>query len=339
MEGVLLGICNPLLDISAEVPVEFLTKYDLKPSNAILAEKQHLPLYDEIIVNDKVTFVAGGAGQNAIRAAQWLLQVPKATVYIGCVGKDKNGERLKEEAHHDGVTTHYLVDEENPTGTCACLITQKERSLVANLAAALHYKKSHFDSPEIQALVERAKFFYGSGFFLTVSPETIIAIGEHATKHNKTFLLNLSAPFIIEVFGDKLSSVLPYADFVFGNEHEFASLGKKQGWGDNLTEVAKKLSELPKTNTKRSRVVIVTQGAFNTILVHDGKTEEIPVPAVPAEEIVDTNGAGDSFVGGFLAFLVQGKSLTECVAAGNYVAGLTIRSEGTTFRGKTPSFP
>lgn len=32
--------------------------------------------------------------------------------------------------------------------------------------------------------------------------------------------------------------------------------------------------------------------------------------------IVDTNGAGDAFVGGFLSQLVCGKAVPECVRAG-----------------------
>ena len=33
-----------------------------------------------------VDYMAGGATQNTIRVAQWLLQLPKAVSYIGCVG-------------------------------------------------------------------------------------------------------------------------------------------------------------------------------------------------------------------------------------------------------------
>jgi hypothetical protein len=36
---------------------------------------------------------------------------------------------------------------------------------------------------------------------------------------------------------------------------------------------------------------------------------EFPVNAIPAEEIVDTNGAGDAFVGGFMSQLVQEKPI------------------------------
>ena len=49
------------------------------------------------------TFSAGGATQNSIRFAQWLLQSPGATTYIGSIGKDKYGDILKETMDKAGV--------------------------------------------------------------------------------------------------------------------------------------------------------------------------------------------------------------------------------------------
>jgi len=336
----LVGFCNPLLDISAVVNQEFLDKYGLKGGNAILAEPKHLPLYEEIVKDYPVQYIAGGAGQNSIRAAQWMLQEANSAGYVGCIGNDDNGKRLKDIATQDGVQVHYLVDEKAPTGTCAALVVAKERSLVANLAAANQYKKEHYDSAVIQRLVENARVFYVTGFFLTVSPDTILALGKHASTTNKIFCFNISAPFLIDFFYDRMSATFPYTDLVFGNEHEFEALGKKNNWGTNLHEIAKKTSELPKENPERGRVVVVTQGCNPTILYDPavGTTVEIPVPLVPKAEIVDVNGAGDSFVGGFLAALAKGRPFPICVAAGNYCAGVTIRTSGTDFQGKTPSF-
>lgn len=48
-EGVLFGMGNPLLDISAEVPRDYLEKYGLKANDAILAEPKHLPIYQEMV--------------------------------------------------------------------------------------------------------------------------------------------------------------------------------------------------------------------------------------------------------------------------------------------------
>jgi len=42
------------------------------------------------------TYCGGGATQNSIRFAQWMLQIPGATAYMGCVGKDKFADILKD---------------------------------------------------------------------------------------------------------------------------------------------------------------------------------------------------------------------------------------------------
>ena len=44
------------------------------------------------------------------------------------------------------------------------------------------------------------------------------------------------------------------------------------------------------------------------IAVQDGVAKEFPVQKLDADKIVDTNGAGDAFVGGYLAQLVQARN-------------------------------
>ena len=79
---------NPLLDISANVPMSVLEKYEVTLNNAILAEEKHLPLYEELVKDHEVEYIAGGATQNSIRVAQWMLgsEYAGATAYIGCIG-------------------------------------------------------------------------------------------------------------------------------------------------------------------------------------------------------------------------------------------------------------
>lgn len=59
---------------------------------------------------------------------------------------------------------------------------------------------------------------YLQGFFLTVSPESILKVSKHASDNNKIFGLNLSAPFISQFFKEPLMKVMPYVDIIFGNE-------------------------------------------------------------------------------------------------------------------------
>jgi len=141
---------NPLLDISAVVTQEFLDKYGVELNNAVLAEEKHTPMYADMVAQYPVEYIAGGATQNSIRVAQWMLQVPFATAYMGCIGKDAFGEELKKAALADQVRAHYMIDEATPTGTCGVLVKDGERSLVAALNAARIAGKTDAD---IRALV------------------------------------------------------------------------------------------------------------------------------------------------------------------------------------------
>lgn len=56
----LVGMGNPLLDISAKVPDSVLTKYGLEPANAILAEEKHMGLYKELVESYEVRVLRRG---------------------------------------------------------------------------------------------------------------------------------------------------------------------------------------------------------------------------------------------------------------------------------------
>ena len=49
---------------------------------------------------------------------------------------------------------------------------------------------------------------------------------------------------------------------------------------------------------------------------------------MPVENIVDTNGAGDAFAGGFLSQFVKGKNLDDCMKAGHWAASIIIQKRG-----------
>lgn len=339
-EGVVLAMGNPLLDISATVDKDFLDKFGLEANNAILAEDKHKPIYQEMTEKFNAEFIPGGAAQNTVRVTQWLLgKDSKTTSYIGCIGNDEYGRILSEKATGAGVTVNYLVNEKEPTGTCAVCITGKHRSLVANLAAANHYSKSeHLVKPENWAFVEKAEIFYISGFFLTVSPESIVAVGKHAAEKNKIFTMNLSAPFLCQFFKEPMMEALPYVDILFGNETEAGIFAKEQELGtEDLKEIAIKIAALDKANKGRPRTVVITHGKQPTLVVRDGKVTEYPVIVIKEEDIVDTNGAGDAFVGGFLSQLAQGKPIDECVRCGHYAANHVIQQSGVTLTNE-PSF-
>ncbi|GJW25919.1 adenosine kinase 2 [Tanacetum coccineum] len=83
-----------------------------------------------------VEYIAGGASQNSVRVDQWMLQIPGATSYMGCIGKNKHGEEMTKNSKSAGLNLHYCEDETAPTGTCAVCVVGGKRSLIANLSAA-----------------------------------------------------------------------------------------------------------------------------------------------------------------------------------------------------------
>ncbi|XP_067876717.1 adenosine kinase-like isoform X2 [Heterodontus francisci] len=333
-ENALFGMGNPLLDICAVVDKDFLDKYGLKTNDQILADEKHKELFDELVKKFKVEYHAGGSTQNSVKVAQWMIQQPhKVATFFGCIGKDKFGDILKKKAEEAHVDAHYYEQNEQPTGSCAACITGDNRSLVANLAAANCYKKErHLDQKENWQLVEKAKVYYIAGFFITVSTESILKVATHVSENNKILGLNLSAPFISQFFKEDLMKIIPYVDILFGNETEAATFAREQGFEtEDIKEIAKKVQGLPKVNEKRQRIVVFTQGKEDTIVATADNVTVFPVLSIKQDEIVDTNGAGDAFVGGFLSQLVYDQPLEKCIHAGHYAANVIIRRSGCTF--------
>lgn len=346
---VILGMGNPLLDISASVKGpedKILEKYELKMGNAILAEEKHIALYDELVKDYEVEFIAGGSTQNTTRVCQWVLEsmadeVNGVTHFIGCVGDDEFGKSLAKSAAADNVKTHYLIDDSVATGTCACIIEDKERSLVANLSAANNYKIAHIQSEEGEAVVKAAGLYYSAGFFLTVSPESALHVAKFAAENDRPYCMNLSAPFIPKFFKQQFEDLLPYMDVIFGNLDESQAFGEAFGLEDTSIEsVGSFLFNYAKVNNNRKRIVVLTQGP-QPVMVWNGedKPTTYEVPAIPAEEIVDVNGAGDAFVGGFLAQFASGKDLETAVRCGIYAASVILRVSGTKLTGKADFKP
>ncbi|KAL1123504.1 hypothetical protein AAG570_002582 [Ranatra chinensis] len=337
---MLLGMGNPLLDMSAVVNEDLLVKYGMKPNDAILAADKHMPLYTELVDKYSVEYIAGGSSQNSLRVAQWILEKPKVAVLIGCVGRDDYSKILEKKAMGDGVCVKYQYTDDKPTGTCAVLITKNgtNRSLCANLAAAELFTIDHIRRPDVRQAIEQAEVYYSSGFFLTVSIETIVEIAQIALKRDKIFMMNLSAPFLSQFYKENMMRAMPYVDILFGNETEALTFAREHNFDtEDMHKVALKIAALPKQNPDRQRIVVITQGSDPVIVVEGGKCREFPVVFLPSEKVVDTNGAGDAFVGGFMAQLVKRRPIETCIKCAIWTATQIVQRSGCTFSGK-PEF-
>ena len=94
------------------------------------------------------------------------------------------------------------------------LITGQDRSLVTKLDAANHFTSAHLNNADNWRVVQAAKVVYSAGFFLTVSVDSMVRVAQHCAENNKTYCLNLSAPFLIQFFKDQMLSGITNADII-----------------------------------------------------------------------------------------------------------------------------
>lgn len=317
----IIGFCNPLLDISlnnhSSIP-ELLQKYRLKDNDIIIGDRDNSVGLDGLvkeITNLNVEYSAGGAGMNSLRCAQVIL--PKFTCRIvGSIGRDDFGRILTEKAEESGLLTSLQTTSEKPSGKCACLIHGKHRSLVAYLGAANDFSPNHLDTLETE--IAEARLLYITGFFYSVSPVSLKQILNQ--KPAGRVIFNLSATFVPDMMTEvDLNMIMESVYLLIGNHGEFEHLMRKFRL-NTLNDLSESFPEA---------IIIETDGEHPIKLYSRGQVTEISIPQIAESEIVDTNGAGDAFVGGILAGLYEGKELEESIKLGSFMAACVIKRSGT----------
>lgn len=79
------------------------------------------------------------------------------------------------------------------------------------------------------------------------------------------------------------------------------------------------------------KIVIITDGASGALVSVEGAVHS--VSAFKPAKLVDPTGAGDAFIGGFLAEYVQGEDCSRCAHVGSALASIVIEGIGPTYFG------
>lgn len=217
------------------------------------------------------------------------------------------------------------------TGTCLCLCQGEERSLTANIGAALKVEKS-FVEENLKLLDADPELYYIEGFFI---PEKMNICRFLYEKYSKTpsikLITNLNAPYIVKTFPKDVMWLAKKSDIVFGNRDEFEELASISDFGTMDDLITDLLNDYHSTN--KHKIIVVTDGA-NPVYWHKGnsssgiESDSVEVPKVDPLEIIDTTGAGDSFVAGFINALMDGKSTRECIEVGCEISAKVIKVIG-----------
>ena len=342
----MLGFCNPLLDATVEVTPDYLAKWNLRNDDAILADESYQPLIDDVCRKPNAIITQGGAVQNTLVMAQWMIQKPNQTTFVGAVGPDDNRNLMLKLMTERGVRCLYQEIPGKSTGCCAVLVAENNRSLVASVAAAGCFDFEKWDTPEVLDAIANAKVVYFSGFFLRSSDKTTLAVCSECLARNIPIAIGLSSPTVIDSEAwPALKEVLRVCTILTCNSTEAYTLGQKYGIVDkdakeeevDYLKLAKDLAEYQ--NPTHKKIIIITCGAEPTVCCETcGEPFTNPIIPIENEKIVDTNGAGDSYFGGFLAYYVQGKDIKKCLDAGAYSSWINLQQRGCSLPDHKPDF-
>ena len=128
--------------------------------------------------------------------------------------------------------------------------------------------------------------------------------------------------FWIESYREKLDELIAKVDVISINDEEARQITQKH----SLVEAAKELHSMG------PQYVVIKKGEHGALLFNGD--DIFCAPGLPLEEVFDPTGAGDSFIGGFTAYLVQRGKITfddmkTAVIVGSALASFTVQKFGT----------
>ena len=133
---------------------------------------------------------------------------------------------------------------------------------------------------------------------------------------------------VVDATKDLLLNVLKYHPFLIKpNNHELGEMfNVKLNSKDEIITYAKKLQEIGARN------VIISMAGDGAILIEENG--EITISDTPKGTLVNSVGAGDSMVGGFLAGIAENKNIKEAFKIGVATGSASAFSEGLATRDK-----
>ncbi|CAG9530503.1 unnamed protein product [Cercopithifilaria johnstoni] len=263
----------------------------------------------------KGTFATSPGGKGANQAAQAAM-LGAAVCMIGRVGKDAFGASNVSNLKSFGVNTEYIdVSDSEKTGCSTIIVTKDgENSIVIAPGANQECLISRIN--ELEGVIATAKLVLCQN---ETAYDSVRRIFELARKHNVQTFLNY-AP-VEETFA---KNILKLADILCANEIESEYLSDQHI--ESIEDAQKAANKLLEAGPL---IVILTLGAKGvTYASKQGDSGHVTVPAV---EVVETTGAGDSFCGAFAYFLVKRPELqlNEQIRRAAYISTLSVQRKGT----------
>ncbi|MBR4241807.1 MAG: ribokinase [Eubacterium sp.] len=249
----------------------------------------------------------GGKGANqAVAAARLGAKVNMCA----CIGKDANGNELKNALNDEGINTDYVFESDCATGAAVITLVDGDNTIIVAKGA------------NAEVSIHQAVFFLKDskpGDILLTQLETDFETVKFAlqTAKNKKMITVLNpAP------ADSDSSLLcEYCDYIIPNETELRTISASEDIDYSLKLIKDKFGCFP----------IATLGSQGCAFYSENGVKYLPCEKVKA---VDTTGAGDTFCGAFCTALSNGWQTEDCLKFALKCATISV-----TRKGAQPSIP
>jgi ribokinase len=276
----------------------------------LIVRVAQLPRPGETVAGEDLLRAPGGKGGNQAVAAARL---GAAVSMIGRVGHDPFGRELSESLRAHGVSTRWVLGSDRPTGAALILVDERGENSIA-VAQGANADLLPDDVP--RRVIEGADAVVAS---LEVPLASIEEAFRLARLANVRTVLNAAPAQAVP------ESLLTLADVVICNEIELAALVGHEVVRAGELDAARAQRRFP------DQLVVVTLGQRGAVAVSGDAVFEQPTFPVST---VDTVGAGDAFVAGFVVSPWWAAGVAEALRW-----GCAAGAFATTRPGAQPSMP
>ncbi len=269
--------------------------------------------------NSMIDTVELHTGGDALTVAVVLAKMGESVSLVSKVGNDGNGAFILSELSNNKVNSDMVaIEEHNSTATSYQLIeTNGQRHFLVDCKINSLLKSA--DVPE-DAIAENDLVFFGSALALAGMDDGQISdLFRRAHKYRKITAMDASVAVkdTAKCKMDLLRETLQHTDIFIPSYEEASYLAQKT----DVQEIMESFSEFP------LKVFGIKLGGDGCILTNDFKNYTRLKPYQDVK-VVDTTGAGDCFMGGFLCAYMKGWSLEECGRFASAVASFGISAIG-----------
>ena len=283
----------------------------------LVVRTPRFPQPGETISGEDLKIIPGGKGANqAVASARQGASV----AMVGRVGNDSFGPELINNLKQNNVNTSYVqMDQGAATGTAIIVVDANGQNSIV-LSPGGNGQVSPADVANVPFSAHKLLLLQ-----LEIPVEAVLAAARRGKESGLRVLLNPAPAYSLP---DELIS-LP--DFILPNENELSLLTSQSV--NNISSAEKAAKNLLERGAQN---VIVTLGAKGALIVTS--TQVIYVDTYNVD-VIDTTAAGDAFIGGFSAKLLEFNGLPLDILQNAVRYGCACGALATTKFGAQPSLP